>query len=47
MAQRNRVASNQDFFHQQSQNLLSHSDIQRLGTDPQFTAEHRQALCQL
>jgi hypothetical protein len=47
MAQRNRVASNQNFLHQQSQNLLPHCDIQRLGPNPQLTAESRQALCQL
>jgi hypothetical protein len=34
MAQLNRVASNQNFFHQQSQNLLSYGDVQRLGPNP-------------
>jgi hypothetical protein len=47
MAQRNRLASHQDLLHQQSQNLLSHGDIQRLGSYPQLAAKHRQALCQL
>jgi len=47
MAQRNCVASHQDFLYQQSQNLLSHCDIQRLGSDPQFAAKHRQTLSQL
>jgi hypothetical protein len=47
MAQFNRVAPHQNFLHQQSQNLLSHGDIQRLGSHPQFAAESRQALCQL
>jgi hypothetical protein len=32
MAQRNRVAPDKDFFHQQTQNLLSHRDIQHLGS---------------
>jgi hypothetical protein len=47
MAQRNRVVPNQDFLHQQPQNLLPHSDIQRLGSNPQLTAKACQALCQL
>jgi hypothetical protein len=46
MAQRNRVVPNQDFLHQQPQNLLSHRDIQRLGSNPQLTAKPGQALCQ-
>lgn len=47
MAQRNRVASNQNFLHQQSQDLLSHRDIHHLGSCPQFAAKTRQTLCQL
>jgi hypothetical protein len=47
MAQCNRVTSNQDFLHQQPQNLLSHRDIQHLGSYPQLAAKSRQALCQL
>jgi hypothetical protein len=47
MAQRNRVTSNQNFLHQQAQNLLSHRDVQRPGSNPQLAAESRQALCQL
>jgi hypothetical protein len=31
MAQCNRAASHQDLLDQQSENLLSHGDIQRLG----------------
>ena len=47
MAQRNRVASNEDFLHQQSQNLLLHCDIQHLGSQSQLTAKPGQALRQL
>jgi len=47
MAQRNRIAPNKNFFHQQSQNLLTHCDIQHLSSYPQLAAETRQALCQL
>jgi hypothetical protein len=34
MAQRNRVASNQNFLQPQSQSLLSYGDVQRLGPNP-------------
>jgi len=47
MAQRNCVASNQNFLHQQSQNLLSHRDVQRFGTNPQLAAKARKTLGQL
>jgi hypothetical protein len=47
MAQGDRVTSNQDFFHQQSQNLLSHDDVQRLGSYPQLGPKSCQAPCQL
>jgi hypothetical protein len=47
MAQRNRVGPHQNFLHQESQNLLSHRDVQRLGSNPQLAAKSRQALCQL
>jgi hypothetical protein len=47
MAQRNRVAANQDFLHQQPQNLLSHCDVQRFGPNPQLAAKSRHVLCQL
>jgi hypothetical protein len=47
VAQRNRVVPDQNFLHQQPQNLLSHRDIQRLGSNPQLTAKACQALCQL
>jgi hypothetical protein len=47
MTQGDRVASNQDFLHQQSQNLLSHGDIERLRSYSQLAAKSRQALCQL
>jgi hypothetical protein len=32
MAERNRIAPNQYFLHQQAQNLLLHRDIQDLGS---------------
>jgi hypothetical protein len=44
MTQRNRGVPDKDFFHQQTQNLLSHPDIQRLGSQPELTAKSRQAL---
>jgi|KBSMisStaDraftv2_1062788.scaffolds.fasta_scaffold1660604_1 hypothetical protein len=47
MAKRNRIVADQDFLHQQSQNLLSHRDIQHLGPNPQFGAKASQTLCQL
>jgi hypothetical protein len=47
MAQRNGVAPNEDFLYEQSQNLLSHCDIQRLSSYPQLAAKSCQALCQL
>jgi hypothetical protein len=47
MAQRNRFASNQDFLHQQPQDLLSHGDIEHLGSNPQFGAKPRQGLGEL
>ena len=32
MAERNCIAPNKDFFHQQTQNLLPHCDVQHLGS---------------
>ena len=39
MAQCDRVASNQDFLHQQSQDLLSYGDIEHVGTYTQLAAK--------
>lgn len=47
MAQRYRVAADQYFLDEQSQNLLSDRDVQRFGSDPQLAAKARQVLCQL
>jgi hypothetical protein len=47
MAQRYRVAADQNFLHQQPQNLLSHRYIQHLGSYSQLAAKSRQALGQL
>jgi hypothetical protein len=47
MTQRNGVAPHEDFFQQQSQNLLPHGDFEHLRADPQFAAKPRQVLCQL
>jgi hypothetical protein len=47
MAQGDRVDPNQDFLHQQSQDLLPHRYIHHLCAYPQFAAKTRQALGQL
>jgi hypothetical protein len=47
MAQGNGVSADQDFLHQQSQNLLSDCDVQRFGPNPQLGSESRQVLGQL
>ena len=47
MTQRNCSVVDENFLHQQSQNLLSHTHVQRLGSNPQLAAKPRQALCQL
>jgi hypothetical protein len=47
MAQSDRVDSNQDFLHQQAQDLLSYCDIEHFCAYSQFAAETCQALRQL
>ena len=47
MAQRDCVGSNQDFLHQQAQELLSYRDIDHFCAEPQFAAKTGQALRQL
>jgi hypothetical protein len=47
MTQRDRIVTNKHFLHQQTQDLLAHCDVQRIGSHSQFTAKTRQVLCQL
>jgi len=47
MAQCDRVDSNQNFLHQQAQDLLSYCDIEHVCAYSQFAAKTRDALRQL
>jgi len=47
MAECDRVGTYQDFLHDQPQNLLTHCDIQRVGSYSQLGAKASEALRQL
>jgi hypothetical protein len=43
MAERNRVGADQDFLHDQPEDLLAYGDIQRVGAYPQFASKASEA----
>jgi len=47
MAERNRVGADQDFLHDQPEDLLAYGDIQRIGAYPQFASKASKAFRQL
>ena len=47
MAERDRVGAYQNFLHDQSQNLLAHCDIQRVGASSQLGSKVPEAFRQL
>jgi len=47
MTNRDALSANQNFFHQQSQDLLTFSDVQRFGAHAKVASKRGEGLCKL